>query len=100
MRRSLALLLLTVALLLQAAAPALAALSSDCSCAKAGACDTNTLPCTDSAAGCHTGPCARSPATFAATSNLDLALRQVWAASLSTRLTPHPPDSDLRPPIS
>ena len=100
MRRSLALLLLSVALLLQAAAPALAALSSDCLCAE-GACDVDAAqPCADGASGCYSGSCARSFSALTQSGPADLGFQHTWDCGPPSLLTAHPPDSDLRPPIA
>jgi hypothetical protein len=99
MRRFLVPLLLCVALLFQAAGPALAALSTDCLCVESACHADASLPCADSGIGCANGPCARNPAALAPAQHPDPAPRQSWAAQLPPPLTAHPPDSDLRPPI-
>jgi len=99
MRRSLALLLLSIALLLQAAAPALAALSSDCLCGKS-ACNVDaSQPCADGASACQSGSCARSFAAMAPITLAHSGFRQAWDCRQPSLFTAHPPDFDLRPPI-
>ena len=100
MRRSLGLLLFSVALLLQAAAPVLAAIGSDCLCAETACDDQASQPCATVGGGCQLGSCVRSLSGPVPVSHPQPGSGHAWIASASPQLTAHPPDSDLRPPIA
>jgi hypothetical protein len=98
MLRRLALLAFCLALLGQAAGPALASLSNDCLCVESGCADESRPACAGQA-GCLAGSCTTAQAVLAPAALATKAIGSVWIAAPPSVLDTRTPQTDLRPPI-
>jgi hypothetical protein len=98
MLRRLALLALCLAILGQAAGPALAELSSDCLCVEGGCSDESPPACADQA-GCPAGSCTAVQAVLAPAAQPIEIASSTWIEAPPPLLDAQTPQSDLRPPI-